>query len=127
MPRKQSPTLTTAELRIMEVLWKMGRATVADVAAALPPPAIAYNTVLTILRILERKGHVKHEEVGRAFLYRPALAREAAAQSAVGDLVSRFFRNNPGELALRIIERERPSADELARLRALIEEYEERS
>jgi predicted transcriptional regulator len=125
MPRKTSPTLTTAELRIMEVLWKRERATVADVVAALPPPPIAYNTALTILRILERKGHAKHEEVGRAFVYRPAIAREDAAQSAVGDLVDRFFRNNPGELALRLIERGRPSPDELSRLRSLIEQYEE--
>ncbi len=125
MPRKKSPTLTAAELRIMEVLWKQGSATVAEVVAALPPPAIAYNTVLTTLRILERKGHVRHVEVGRAFVYQPAIERDDAAQSAVGDLVNRFFRNNPGELALRLIERERPSSDELARLRALIEAYEE--
>lgn len=127
MPRRQSPTLTGAELRIMEVLWKRAHATVADVAAALPPPPLAYNTVLTTLRILERKGHVTHEEAGRAFVYRPALARDDAAQTAVGDVVKRFFRNNPGELALRLIERERPSPDELARLRSLIEEYEEES
>ena len=126
MPRKTSPTLTAAELRIMEVLWKKGSATVADVTAALPPPPIAYNTALTMLRILERKGHVKHEEVGRAFVYRPSIARDDAAQTAVGDLVRRFFRNNPGELALRLIENERPSEDELARLKALIEEYEEK-
>ncbi len=127
MPRKASQTLTGAELRIMEVLWKKGSATVAEVTTALPPPPAAYNTVLTMLRILERKGHVKHEEVGRAFVYRPAIARDDAAQSAVGDLLQRFFRNNPGELALRLIEHERPSAKELARLRALIERYEEKS
>lgn len=125
MPRKSSPTLTAAELRIMEVIWKRERATVAEVVAALPPPPMAYNTALTILRILERKGHVKHDEAGRAFVYRAAIARDDAAQSAVGDLVNRFFRNNPGELALRLIERGRPSAEELSRLRSLIDQYEE--
>lgn len=125
MPRKPSPTLTGAELRIMEVLWKKTRATVAEVAAALPPPPVAYNTVLTTLRILERKGHVTHDEAGRAFVYRPSIERDDAAQTAVGDLVKRFFRNNPGELALRLIESERPSADELARLRSLIDQYQE--
>jgi predicted transcriptional regulator len=125
MPRKKSPTLTEAELRIMEVLWAKGRATVADVAAALPPPPIAYNSVLTTMRILERKGHVRHREAGRAFLYEPAIARDAAAQTAVGHVVKRFFRNNPGELALRLIERDRPSDEELARLKSLIEQYEE--
>lgn len=126
MPRKKSPTLTAGELRIMEVLWKRGRATVGEVVASLPPPPVAYNTVLTMLRILEQKGHVSHQEAGRAFVYRPAIERDAAAQTAVGDLVNRFFRNNPGELALRLIERERLSPDELARLRALIDEYQEK-
>jgi predicted transcriptional regulator len=125
MPRKKSPTLTEAELRIMEVLWSKERATVSDVTAALPPPPLAYNTVLTTLRILERKGHVSHEEAGRAFVYYPLIAREDAEQTAVSHVVTRFFRNNPGELALRLIERERPSDQELARLKSLIEQYEE--
>jgi predicted transcriptional regulator len=125
MPRRRSGTLTEAELRIMEILWRLRSGTVAEVTAALPPPPVAYNSVLTILRILERKGYVAHHESGRAFVYRPSIARDEAAQSAVGHLVQRFFRNNPGELALRLIERDRPSDDELARLKALIERYEE--
>jgi predicted transcriptional regulator len=109
----------------MEVLWKRGPATVAEVTAALPPPPIAYNSVLTTMRILEQKGYVAHEEQGRAFVYRPLVERSAAAQSAVGHLLSRFFDNSAGSLALRLIENERPSSDELSRLRALIEQYEE--
>ena len=126
MPRKKSATLTQAELRIMEVLWYKGSATVAEVSAALPPPPIAYNTVLTILRILERKGYVRHKEAGRAFVYRPAVKRDDAAQSAVGDLIKRFFRKDPSELVLRLIEHEHPSEDELARLRSMIEKYQDR-
>ena len=125
MARKQSKTLTEAELRLMEVLWKKGRATVAEVTAALPPPPIAYNSVLTTMRILEQKGYVAHEEAGRAFVYRTLIAREDAAQSAVGHLLSRFFENSSGSLALRLIENERPSDDELLRLKELIEQYEE--
>jgi len=123
--RKQSKTLTEAELRLMEVLWKKGRATVAEVTAALPPPPIAYNSVLTTMRILEQKGYVAHEEAGRAFVYRTLIAREDAAQNAVGHLLSRFFENSSGSLALRLIENERPSDDELLRLKELIEQYEE--
>jgi predicted transcriptional regulator len=126
MPRRKSPTLTEAELKVMEVLWRLERATVAEVTEAMPPPPIAYNSVLTTLRILEQKGHVTHEEAGRAFVYRPAIAREAAAQSAVKNVLERFFGNNSGELALRLIESEKPSDEELARLRALIERYEDR-
>jgi predicted transcriptional regulator len=125
LARKKSPTLTEGELRIMEALWRLERATVAEVAEVMPPPPIAYNTVLTTLRILEAKGHVAHEEVGRAFRYYPLIEREAAAQSAVKQVVSKFFGDSSGALALRLIENERPSDDELARLRSLIERYDE--
>jgi predicted transcriptional regulator len=125
MPRPKSPTLTEAELRIMEVLWQRGKATVAEVTEALPPPPVAYNSVLTTLRILEQKGHVSHAEVGRAFVYRPLIQRDAAAQSAVKNVVEKFFGNSSGELALRLIETQKPSSEELARLRSLIERYED--
>ncbi len=125
MPRRPSPTLTEAELRIMEVLWRLERATVAEVTEALPPPPLAYNSVLTTLRILEQKGHVSHEEAGRAFIYRPLVERDAAAGSAVKNVVEKFFGNSTGALALRLIENERPSNEELARLRSLIERYED--
>jgi predicted transcriptional regulator len=123
--RRRSATLTEAELRLMEVLWQKDEATVAEVTAALPPPPIAYNSVLTTMRILERKGYVAHVEAGRAFVYRPLLARDEAAGHAVGHVLSRFFDNSAGTLALRLIETERPSDDELLRLKALIEQYEE--
>lgn len=126
MARRRSETLTEAELRLMEVLWEQGQATVAEVTAKLPPPPLAYNSVLTTMRILERKGFVAHEEAGRAFVYRPLVARDDAARSAVGHVLSRFFDNSAGSLALRLIASERPSEDELQRLKALIEGYEEK-
>ncbi|HEV7180672.1 MAG TPA: BlaI/MecI/CopY family transcriptional regulator [Candidatus Baltobacteraceae bacterium] len=125
MARKKSPTLTEAELRVMEALWRLGRGTVSEVSEAMPPPPLAYNTVLTTLRILETKGHVAHEEAGRAYIYEPLIEREAAAQSALKQVVSKFFDDSTGALALRLIENERPSDDELARLRSLIEKYED--
>ena len=126
MPRKKSLTLTDAELRLMNVLWQKGQATVAEVTAALPPPPLAYNTVLTTMRILEQKGYVAHDDGGRAFIYRALVERDAAAKSAVGHLVSRFFGNKSSALALRLIEDARPSDEELARLKRLIESYEEK-
>ncbi|HUA09089.1 MAG TPA: BlaI/MecI/CopY family transcriptional regulator [Candidatus Acidoferrales bacterium] len=125
MPRRPSTTLTEAELRVMEVLWRLQTATVAEVTEALPPPPLAYNSVLTTLRILEQKGHVTHDEAGRAFVYRPLIARDAAAGTAVRSVVEKFFGNNAGALALRLIENQRPSDEELARLRSLIDRYEE--
>jgi predicted transcriptional regulator len=126
MPRKQSPTLTDAELRVMDVLWRLGRGSVSEISEAMPPPALAYNTVLTTLRILETKGHVDHEQSGRAYIYKPLTARDAAEQSAVQHVVSKFFGNNAGALALRVIENERLSDDEIKRLRSLIERHEEK-
>lgn len=125
MPRKKSSTLTDAELRLMDVLWQKKRATVAEVTEALPPPPLAYNTVLTTMRILEQKGYVAHDEEGRAYVYRPLVQRDDAAKSAVGQLVSRFFSDKSGALALRLVEEARPSDEELERLKKLIEQYQE--
>lgn len=126
MARKRSSTLTEAELRLMEVLWQKRHATITQVAEALPPPPLAYNTVLTTMRILERKGHVRHDEEGRAYVYEPVIEREDAAKSAVGSVLSRFFGNNSGALALRLIEEGSLGEDEIRRLKQLIDAYEEK-
>ena len=79
MPPKKSPTLTEAELRLMEVLWQKGPSTVHSILEALPPkPALAYNSVLTTIRILEKKGYVQHVKEGRAHLYMPLVGRQEA-------------------------------------------------
>lgn len=125
MPQKPK-SLTKAELRVMNVLWQLGRGTVAQVVAALPPPPAAYTTVLTILRILEQKGAVRHEADGRAHVYMPAIEREAIARSAVADLVQSFFANSKSALALRLIAESRPSPEELESIKALIAQHEEK-
>ncbi len=104
MPRKKALVLTDHELRLMEVLWTKQRATVSEVAAALSPPALAYNTVLSTLRTLEGKGHVVHEEVGRAYVYRPLAERHDAAKSAVNHVLARFFQNSPNALAMTLLD-----------------------
>jgi predicted transcriptional regulator len=104
MPRKRSPVLTDHELRLMEILWQSGKATVAEVTAEVGTPPLAYNTVLSTLRTLEQKGYVAHEEDGRAFIYRPLVARTQAADSAVRLLLRRFFGNSPGRLAVTLLD-----------------------
>ena len=104
MPRKKSPVLTDHELRLMEVLWRRKRATVAAVVESLAPPPLSYSTVLTTLRTLERKGYIAHEEDGRAFLYHPVIERRQAARSAVGYVLERFFGNSPGALAVTLLD-----------------------
>jgi len=104
MPRKKSLVLTDHELRLMEVLWTKGQATVSEVTAALRPPNLAYNTVLSTMRTLEQKGHVAHEETGRAFTYSPLVERDDAAKSAVNHVLSRFFQNSPNALAVTLLD-----------------------
>ncbi len=104
MARRPSPSLTDAELRIMRVLWDRARATVGEVVDGLEgPEKPAYNSVLTILRILERKGVVTHEKDGRAFVYLPLLGRSQAQRSAISHLLSRFFNGSPEALVLDLL------------------------
>lgn len=116
MPRKRSAVLTDHELRLMEVLWRLSDATVAEVTAQLGAPALAYNTVLSTLRTLEQKGYVTHEEDGRAFVYRPIVARRQAAESAVQQLLRRFFGDSPGQLAVTLLDDAKLADADLARI-----------
>ncbi len=125
MARKKSSTLTEAEVRLMNVLWARGASSVNDVLDALPDePPLAYNTVLTTLRILEEKGYVKHKKDGRAFHYAPSVPREQAQQSALRLLLNRFFEGSAEQLVLNILKHEKLDTGELKRLRRMIEEAE---
>lgn len=121
MPRKKSPTLTDAELRIMEVLWARGHATVADVAEALAgKDGSAYTTLLTLMRILRAKGFLSCRKSGRAHVFTPRVDRDGAARTAVKILLSKFFSNSPGELVLSFLRDEELSPEELDELKKRI-------
>ena len=123
MARKESTTLTEAELRLMNVLWDRGPSTVKDVLDALPDdPPLAYTTILTFLRILEDKGYLEHEKDGRAFLYKPRVPRDQARQSAVRQILSRFFEGSAEQLVLNLLNTEKLSSEEMKSLRKLIKE-----
>ena len=122
MARNKSATLTEAELRIMNVLWDKGSCTVHEVLQFLPrKPALAYNSILTIIRILETKGYVRHIKDRRAHVYMPRIDRKDATRSEVRHLVSRFFGNSHEQLVLNILEEGSIDAEELERVRQLIE------
>jgi predicted transcriptional regulator len=107
----------------MEVLWAKGSATVSEVTEALrKSQPLAYTTVLTTLRILEAKGHVRHTQNGRAFIYHPVIGRDHARESAVTHLLRRFFKGSPELLMLSLIESKKINPKELARLRKRIQE-----
>ena len=124
MARKPSPTLTDGELKLMRVLWRQGPSTVAaivDVVAGDNPPA--YNTVQTMMRILERKGFVSHRKDGRAFVFQALVDESHARKHAIRHVLDRFFDNSPGSLVLSLLEHEDVPASELRQLRELIQRH----
>lgn len=121
MPPQKSPTLTEAELRLMDVLWTKGACTVQQVSDALPKkPALAYNSILTTIRILEKKGYVEHSKDGRAHVYAPLVRRQEASRSEIRHLVNRFFESSETLLVLNVLEERGVDAAELQRLRELL-------
>lgn len=125
MPPTRSATLTEAELRIMNVLWLKGSGTVQQVLDAMPKkPALAYNSVLTTMRVLEDKGYVKHVKDGRAHIYMPLIGKKEASRFEIRHLVNRFFKNSHEALVLNILEDEGIDSEEIKRLREMLEEKE---
>jgi len=123
MPPKKSNTLTEAELRLMKILWRRGESAVTDLVSAIPDgEALAYNSVLTTIRILEQKGYVEHRQEGRAFVYRAVVAEQEASRSEVKHMLSRFFGNSREQLLLTLLGDEDISRDELERMKAAIRE-----
>jgi len=121
--RRKSSSLTDAELRLMQILWAKGSATVSEVLEALPAkPALAYSTVITTLRILETKGYVRHKKDGRAFQYEPLVGRQDARRSAVRQVLDRFFEGSPELLMASLFESGEIDTAEFRRLRKMIED-----
>jgi len=112
---------TRRELDVMTVLWDLESATVSEVRGRLKDQ-LAYTTVLTVLRILEQKGYVKHEEDGRAHRYVPLVKRESAGASALKRLVDTVFKGSPELLMTQLVSEHDLSQAELKRLRKLLEE-----
>jgi predicted transcriptional regulator len=111
----------------MEVLWQRGPSAVQQVLEALPgDKPLAYNSVLTTVRILEKKGYVAHakSQDARAFVYAPLVERSAATRSEVRHLVQRLFQNSHELLVLNILEDAGLQPDELQRLKQYLKERE---
>ena len=115
------PTFTDRELDVMGELWTLGSATVAEVQERLPD-TLAYTTVLTILRTLEQKGYVGHEEEGRAHRYKPLVKREAAGARALRRMVDKLFKGSPELLLTQLVSERNLSDAELRRLRRLLDD-----
>ena len=121
MPKPLHSILTRRERQIMDILFRMGRATAAEVMAELPGEP-SYSTVRTQLRVLEEKGHVKHEEEGLRYVYTPAVARQTARRSALRHLVETFFDGSAEKVVGALLggEATRLSKAELDRIADLV-------
>jgi len=121
VPPRQSGTLTEAELRIMNVLWGKGSSTVQQVLDSITEkPSLAYNSVLTTIRVLERKGYLKHLKDGRAYVYTPLVGQKEATRSEIRHLVGRFFKNSQEQLVLNLLEDQGVGPEEIGRLREML-------
>jgi predicted transcriptional regulator len=122
MRRPLHAVLTRRERQIMDILYRRGRATAGDVMADLPGDP-SYSTVRTQLRVLESKGHVRHDEEGLRYVYVPALPRHAARRSALRHLVDTFFDGSAEKIVAALLggERARLSEDELDRIARMVE------
>ncbi len=125
MPRKRSSVLTEAEQRIMRVLWSSGEASVREVTEVLSKSRpVAYNTALTLLRILTDKGYVAPRREGRAFIYHALVSRAEARTEALKQVVSQFFEGSPTALAQHLIDQEDVDFDELEAIKREIDRHE---
>lgn len=121
--RRASPTLTPHELEIMKVVWSRGHATVRDVYEALREERkVAYTTVMTMMKVLEKKGHLRKKAEGRSFLYRPTRPQRQVVGSMVREFVQRVFGGSAAPLLAHLVDEERLTPEELDSLAKRIKE-----
>lgn len=114
--------LTKAEEQVMQVIWNVGQGFANEIMAAYPEPKPAYNTVLSIIKILEKKGFVKHETFCRAHRYSPAISREEYSHRYLGSVVERYFNNSYLDLVSAFAKKENFSVEELEEMKKAIDE-----
>lgn len=128
MPPKKSITLTEAELRIMKILWHRGESAVGDLVSAMPEGTpLAYNSVLTTIRILEQKGYVQHRQEGRAFIYQACVGEHEASKTEIRHIMQRFFGDSRERLLLSLLRDDEVTPEELQRLKNAIARAEEKT
>src|SRR5262245_1014973 len=122
MPKPSPATFTRREREIMDILYRRGRATAAEVLEDMDSPP-TYSAVRALLRILEEEGHIKHVQEGPRYVYLPAVARNDARKSALSHVVTTFFDGSVEQVVATLVEssRSKLSKDELERLSQLIE------
>lgn len=125
MSKKKNPRPTDSELAILNVLWQRGPSMVRQVQDALiAKKRIGYTTVLKLLQIMHEKGLVTRDESRRPHVYQPRLPAEKTRRQLVGDFMEKVFDGSPGKLIMQALDAKRVSAEDLKRIRTLLDEYE---
>ena len=114
--------LTKAEEQVMQAIWNIGQGFANEIMAAYPEPKPAYNTVLSIIKILEKKGFVKHETFCRAHRYTAVISKEDYSHRYLGSVVERYFNNSYLDLVSAFAKKENFSIEELEEMRKTIDE-----
>ena len=114
--------LTKGEEQVMQVIWSIGLGFANEIMAAFPEPKPAYNTVLTVIKILENKGFVKHETFCRANRYTACISKEEYSKHFLGSVVERYFNNSYLDLVSAFAKKENFSLEELEALKKVIDE-----
>lgn len=126
MPKHPHEDLSRRERQIMDVVYRLGQATAAEVLENMPDPP-GYSAVRTMLRLLEEKGYLRHDQDGPRYVYLPTLSRDKARQSALKQLVQTFFDNSTEQTVAALLDmsKSKMSNEELERLSQLIEKARE--
>ncbi len=119
--------LTKAELQIMQILWKLENAFVNDIIDELPMPKPAYNTVSTIIRILEKKGIVSHKPFGKTFQYYPLVKKEEYIERYMGGVLNSFFSDSLSNLVSFFSKKENLSLEETDKILKILENHKNNS
>jgi predicted transcriptional regulator len=126
MTKRDAPRPTDAELEILNVLWQRGACTVRDVHTAISEskPATGYTTVLKLMQIMAEKNLVRRDESQRAHVYEAQFAQEQTQRQLIGDLLERAFEGSATKLVMQALSAKKTSAQELSRIREMLDEYE---
>jgi predicted transcriptional regulator len=114
--------LTKAQEEILHVLWQIKEGVVTDVIDKLPEPKPAYNTVSTVIRVLEKKGYVSHKVYGKTHVYFPVVSKQNYQQHTLGETVKNFFNNSANQLVSFFVKQKSLSIKELEQLRKMIDQ-----
>lgn len=123
MPRPRQPGLTENELEVMQILWNQAPLKISDILDSLRrTPKPAYTSLLTLVQTMEKKGYIRHQKIGKAFVYLPILQQKKFLISEIKRMAKRLLGGSPGMLVLNLVENEQLNETEIHTLKQLLKD-----